>query len=320
MLSVEEECPYILLLKCMFWELNLNSKMKAYIELLRVHNLLGTALGVLSGVVALGIINIIPLIIAILSACMIAAAGYAINDYFDIEIDKINKPNRPLPSGRISPREALLLSYLMFIIGVIIALPIGIITTLFALVNAILMYYYSKTLKKTGLIGNLVVAFSTSATLFYGALAVAEWLGALYILWRIVPLVLMVFVLTLAREIVKGVEDVIGDSKAGVKTLAVTKGVDFALRTSLILTFIAIFLGILSYFTLGMGLIFLTFIIAGGILSIYSILDTMRSDNPIIRAARARRAMKIAMFLGLLGILLDRGLAVPYRTSLFNKN
>ncbi len=295
------------------------SKAIAYAELLRVHNLIGTALGVLAGAVALNIIATTPIIVAILSACMIAAAGYAINDYFDIEIDKINKPNRPIPSGRVSPREALVLSYTLFIAGVLIALPVGLITALFALMNAILMYYYSKTLKRVGLIGNITVAFSTSATLFYGALAVAEWLGRINILWKVVPLVLMVFTLTLAREIVKGVEDYIGDSAAGVRTLAVTKGVDFALKVSAILTVIAVLLGILSYYTLGMGLTFLIFILIGGALSIYSIIMTIKSEDPIKEAAKARRAMKIAMFLGLLGILLDRGIMALTRSTSFNK-
>ena len=295
------------------------TKAMAYAELLRVHNLIGTALGVLAGAVALNVIKIIPLTIAILSACMVAAAGYAINDYFDIEIDKINKPNRPIPSGRVSPKEALALSYVLFVAGVIIALPVGPLTTSFALINAILMYYYSKTLKKMGLVGNLVVAFSTSATLFYGALAVAEWVGCIDILWRVIPLVLMVFILTLAREIVKGVEDYVGDSTAGVKTLAVTRGIKSALKISAILTVIAVLLGILSYYTLGMGLTFLIFIMAGGLLSIYSIIATMKSENPVKEAAKARRAMKIAMFLGLLGILLDRGFVVLGRSTLFNK-
>ncbi len=295
------------------------TKLKAYAELLRVHNLVGTALGVLAGALAYGSLAPTPLLLAIFSACSVAAAGYAINDYFDIEIDKVNKPERPIPSGRVSPKEALLTSYLLFVLGVAVAIPIGPVTVSFAALNAILMYYYSKVLKKKGLIGNLTVAFSTSATLFYGALAISEWNDSLTNLWRIIPLVAMVFTLTLAREIVKGVEDVVGDSLAGVRTLAVIRGTSYALKVALVLTLVALLFGILSCFTLNLGTVFLAFTIIGALLSVYSIVKALRSEDHVKASAFSRRAMKIAMFLGLLGILLDRGTSSLWAHDIVNK-
>ena len=285
-------------------------KLKAYAELFRVHNLVATALGVIAGALLVEAPRLMPTLVAITSAVLIAAAGYAINDYFDIEIDKINKPERPLPSGRVSPREALLLSYPLFIIGPLVALIVGPVTASFAAINSVLMYYYSKTLKRLGFIGNLTVAFSTAATLFYGALAQVECIKEWYILILTLPVVVMTFCLGLAREIVKGVEDFYGDREKGVKTLAVVKGPETALSYALYLTVLSIALAFVSFITTPLSYIFLILTTAAGAFSVYSIVKAMKADDPVSASKYPRRVMKIAMFMGLISIILDRGVSL----------
>ncbi len=284
----------------------MTEKAKAYAELVRVHNLLGTALGVWAGTLLLGSIASFQALIAIASAVLIAAAGYAINDYFDVEIDKINKPQRPIPSGRVSPREAYRLSMAAFVAGSLIPLLIGPYTTLFAILNAVLMYYYSKDLKRKGFIGNLVVAFSTSATLFYGALAIAESRGVLGELASILPVVVLTFSLTLAREVIKGIEDFYGDRENSVKTLAVTLGPRRAARVALALLASCFPLAILSYIWTSLGTVFLSLTLLGALISTVSVVKVLRSEDPVREAARARRVTKVAMFLGITAIILDR--------------
>lgn len=286
--------------------------MKAYGELFRVHNLLGTALGVLAGALLVGTELNLQVIVAIASAVSIAAAGYAINDYFDVEIDRINKPERPLPSGRISPQAAYNSALLLFVIGSLLPLVVGPITTAFAIANAVLMYHYSKTLKRKGFIGNLTVAFSTSATIFYGALAVLEKLGKLDEIFYIIPVVVLTFTLTLAREVVKGIEDYYGDKENSVKTLAVLMGPKKAALAALLLTVSCIPLIALSYMWTRLGTIFLALTSTGALLSIFSIVKVLRSNDPISEAAKARRITKIAMFLGIMAILLDRLLSLAF--------
>ncbi|UXD21612.1 digeranylgeranylglyceryl phosphate synthase [Ignicoccus pacificus DSM 13166] len=285
-------------------------KLKAYLELVRAHNLLATALGVIAGSMLVVKPLLVPALIAIITAVMIAAAGYAINDYFDIEIDKINKPERPIPSGRISPREALLLSYPLFFLAPLIALIVGIFTALFAAINSVLMYFYSRSLKRMGLIGNLVVAFSTAATLFYGALAQVEWIKEWKVLALIMPVVLMTFFLGLAREIVKGVEDYYGDKANNVRTLAVVWGPHKALKTALILTIVSIIMAIISFFTTPLSYLFLALTVSAGIASVISIAKAMKGKDPVSAAKVPRRVMKIAMFVGLIAIILDRSLSL----------
>ena len=285
-------------------------KLKAYAELVRVHNLLATALGVLVGAMLVTSPEPFPALVATITAVMIAAAGYAINDYFDVEIDKINKPERPIPSGRISPKEALFLAYPLFIIGPAAAMLVGFITTLFASINSALMYYYSRKLKRLGVIGNLVVAFSTAATIFYGALAQAEWNGEWHVLILIMPVVLMTFFLGLGREIVKGVEDYVGDKAKGVRTLAVVWGPRRAIKVALVLTAIAALMAVISFFTTPLGYLFLVLTITGGALSTVSMIKALNSEDLVGSARVPRRVMKIAMFLGLVAIILDRGFSL----------
>jgi len=285
-----------------------SEKLLAYLELTRAHNLLGTALGVLAGALLVEDVATLPLAVAIVGAVLVAAGGYAVNDYFDIEIDKINKPERPIPSGRVSPKEAYALSLLLMGIGALISFVVGPVTGAFATLNAVLMYYYSKQLKRTGLVGNLAVSFSTASTILYGALAQLEWMKELQELWTVVPVFAMVFLLTLSREIVKGVEDYFGDKEGGVKTLAVVKGPKAALRIALIISVLALLSAYLAVPCVGLGLTFVAFVTLGGAISIISIYKCLKSEDPVRCASKPRRNMKVAMFLGLVGIIADRAL------------
>jgi geranylgeranylglycerol-phosphate geranylgeranyltransferase len=179
--------------------------------------------------------------------------------------------------------------------GAVAGFLVGPVTGAFAALNAVLMYYYSKWIKKTGLPGNLTVAFSTASTILYGALAELEWGGELVKLWTVLPVYAMVFLMTLSREIVKGV-----------RTLAVVKGPRNALEVALVLLLTSVACAYLAAWSVGLGPVFLTLVTLGGALSAVSIARCLRSTDPVRCAAKPRRAMKVAMFLGLLGIIADR--------------
>jgi len=270
--------------------------------------LLATALAVVAGSLLVKEVEPFPLIVAVASATLVAAGGYAVNDYFDIEIDRINKPQRPIPSGRVGAREAYLLSTFLLAAGALVAFSVGLATGLFATLNAFLMYYYSKWIKRTGLLGNIVVSFSTASTILYGALAELEWAGSLHQLWTTVPVFAMVFLMTLSREIVKGVEDFVGDSKAGVRTVAVIKGPRTALKVSLLLLALSIGCGYIAAWSVGLGALFVASITVGGAISLLALFKCASSPDPVACASKPRRLMKVAMFLGLVGIIADRAL------------
>ncbi len=142
------------------------------------------------------------------------AYGNIINDVFDLEVDRLAKSQRPLPSGRVSPRSANLLATTLAVGAFVISLFLPSPLALVVLVMIGLSYLYSWRLKGIAIVGNLVVAFLTGSTVVFGALAVGSlnlrvWLASLIIFWAF-----MLF------EVVKDIEDRRGDEQVGIVTIA----------------------------------------------------------------------------------------------------
>lgn len=149
-----------------------------------------------------------------IAAFVLLSAGNAINDYCDYEIDRINRPQRPLPSGRIRRRDALIFAILLIGIGIWLGTLINRNATGFAILVSITLVSYAFWLKRMPLIGNLVVSGLTGVTFVAGGVAIDSVQGTL------IPGI-FAFLFTTAREIVKDLEDTEGDLKNDVKTLAI---------------------------------------------------------------------------------------------------
>lgn len=154
---------------------------------------------------------------------LITAAANAINDYFDIEIDRINKPQRPLPAGTLSRREAVALVILAFAAALACAALIGPQALLISTGSGLLLYWYSARLKRTVLWGNLTVSLVTGLAFLFGGIAVGRIEAAL------VP-ALFAFFVNLGREIIKDMEDTEGDRAMQARTLPVVYGPEPARR------------------------------------------------------------------------------------------
>src|SRR5690606_27375337 len=137
---------------------------------------------------------------------LVSGAGNTINDYFDVRIDSINRPERPIPSGRATLKEALYFSYTLFALGTLLAFWINLICGFIALFNSLLLIFYAKTLKGTPLLGNLSIGYLTGSTFLFGASVFGfEGLDVLFVLFLLAALGIT------AREIVKDIEDIEGD-------------------------------------------------------------------------------------------------------------
>jgi len=287
----------------------LRQKLIAYVELVRAHNLVvvlfttyvGYAIVYRTLYASLGLDHWFPLIAAVV--VLVAAGGYAINDYFDRDIDAINKPERPIPSGRISPHEALFLSIVVGVAGLGIALLIGPLAFVYALVNAVLVYTYSWRLKRTGFIGNIVIAFNSASSIIFGGLAYAELVKAWHSLNTVIVVASIAFLLVLAREFVKGVEDYVGDKAHGVRTLAVTLGPK---RASLIALATILMVVVVSPLPFILGLYSIAYLVLAAIvdvIALYSTLKLVYAQDPVKEAAKARRALKICFLIGAIAFI-----------------
>jgi geranylgeranylglycerol-phosphate geranylgeranyltransferase len=155
--------------------------------------------------------------LAALAASFVLASGNIINDIHDVDIDKINRPERPIPSGKISRKKAYGL-YIFFIISsILISIFLNEFALIIILLSILLLYAYSKYLKSIPLIGNFTIAFLTGLVFIFGGVAVENPSAA------IVPAT-FAFLINLIREIVKDMEDVEGDEKVGVITFPIRYG------------------------------------------------------------------------------------------------
>ena len=190
--------------------------MNAYIEILRPWNALMAVITILLMALIAGIFNFNVLIAGIV-VFIATGAGNAINDYFDYKIDAINRPKRPIPSGRIKVKIAGIYSFLLFVAAIIIGFAIGFLPGIIVLFSSLLMIYYAHTLKSKCLIGNLSISFLTGLSFVLGGVVVNEVLISIY-------LGLFAFLMTMAREIVKDMEDMGGDKIEGATTLPIVYG------------------------------------------------------------------------------------------------
>jgi len=178
---------------------------------------------------------------------LVAAGGNVVNDIFDIEVDKINRPHRALPSGRMTIRQAWIYVGFLSILGIIFAwIPGRPISAIIVIIFEIIGYVYAAKVKTLGLAGNFMVAFSFAFGVLYGSMILAE-VTALSI-WYAIPIPAWLFFFTAflilqARETIKGAEDVEGDALRNVRTIARIYGY----KTAAIVAATLNFLGVISY-------------------------------------------------------------------------
>lgn len=192
---------------------------KHYIKLSRPANLALVAMVVL---IAATLFKPFPnfwrFLLAVLCPVLITAAGNALNDMCDVEIDRINKPKRPLPSGMISHDGAKGFMIAMFMIGNLAGLLLGFWSLFISLFIATpLLFWYAYRLRNVALVGNVVVAFLSALTFIFAAQAFGD------IKVGYIPF-LFTFVISVVREIVKDLEDLDGDEAHDSKTLPVMIG------------------------------------------------------------------------------------------------
>ncbi len=181
----------------------------------------------------------------VLSTVLIAAGGYVINDYADVEIDKINKPDRLIIGKYISLSRALNIYTSLTLLGISLALFIALHVDLYVLVFiqvivAGLLYFYAFNYKRQLLIGNIVIALLSGLTILlpfiYEAIAEVKALSCKYVYFDIAYIYAgFAFITTFIREIIKDAEDIEGDQTAHCQTLPIVIGIKF---TKFILTFL----------------------------------------------------------------------------------
>jgi geranylgeranylglycerol-phosphate geranylgeranyltransferase len=199
-------------------------KIKAIWELLRLEHGVMIAIAILIGsLIALkgeGFPSFYKFILTFLTALFLEASTFALNDYYDLEIDKKNKrTDRPLVRGDISPKTALFSFFILFPLGIISSFFVNTACFIIALITALLAILYDAKMKKIKLLGNFYIAYVMAIPFIFGGAAV---LGEDVLIFEIDPAIyiiaLIAFFAGSGREIMKDVMDFEGDVKKGVKS------------------------------------------------------------------------------------------------------
>jgi geranylgeranylglycerol-phosphate geranylgeranyltransferase len=266
--------------------------MNPYIEIIRPFTSFLSAFGVLTGALVAGSASPQLILTAAVAVFCISGAGIILNDVYDMKIDKINAPWRALPSKRMSKRNALVYSLLLFAAGILLAYSLNIYCFALAALNSILEFAYARNLKQVALVGNALDSWFVVSAFIFGALITG---GIIHVL----ILSILAFLANMGREIFGDIEDLKGDNKLGLKTLPILAGerVSWFIASSFIL--MAVCLSALPYYLGLMGLGYLVLVAAADLLFIFSIFQ-----EPKINQKVTKIAMLIAMVAFIAGALL----------------
>ena len=270
--------------------------MNPYIEILRPGNALMGAIAIILVAIIDKTISI-PIILAMIAVFFETAAGNVINDYFDYKIDLINKPERPIPSGRISLKNGRNYAYFLFLAGTICGFLISYLTNnwipfAIVLIADIVLYLYAYKLKSTPLIGNLTVGFMTGFGFVFGGFT----LNNPDIILTSIYLGFFAFVMTTAREIVKDIEDIEGDKIEGAKTLPILIGEKIPAMLAVCLIIIDSALCPLLYYYNIFGILYLVVIAIAVLLFLYSAFLIFKSQDRET-AKKVSKYLKIGMLI-----------------------
>ena len=275
-------------------------KVIGYIRLSRPQNDAIAGLSVLVGASVSGPVESWwKVFFACLSAFLISAGGNSINDVFDLDIDRINKPYRPLVKGDISVRSAVLFSVVLFSLGVLLTLGIKLVSVLLALAVSILLVIYSAALKKRPLWGNLAVALVSASAFAYGGVIGKDWRISL------IPAG-FAFLFHLGREVLKDIEDLKGDSSRGASTLPIRAGIAGSLAFISLVFALLVALSGLPYMLHVFSLLYLLIVIPGVDLILVYVMWSMWRDSSSSNLHRLSNLLKADMLLGLAAIYLGR--------------
>jgi len=277
-------------------------KIKSLLQLIRPELPISAGICVVVGqTIALGNIpGVDDLLLGFGLGLFLSSSAMIFNDLFDLEVDRINTPHKPIPSGKVTTREATVFGVITALIALLIAGWIAPMVRLLSLVLWILGFLYNWKLKASGLIGNLIVAANVAMTFILGGISVGE--GSNPLVWIFGAIA---FVFDLAEEIAGDAMDMDGDRKRGSRSLAILHGMRVALRISGVLFVVMI---VLSLLPVVLGETSLAYILPIGLMDVAIVFFGIRlmKGRTHEEGHRAMRGLYLSATIGLVAFILSR--------------
>jgi geranylgeranylglycerol-phosphate geranylgeranyltransferase len=222
------------------------------------------------------------------------AAAMVINDYYDRSIDAINEPARPIPSGTIKTKEALVFMALLSVVGFGFALWISVWCFVVAAISLVITGSYLTVGKRSGLPGNFLVSACVAIPFIYGSFVAINTVGLNVFLFAS-----MAFLANTGREITKGIVDTKGDRAEGIKTLAVRLGEKKAAIVAIMFYIFAVALTPVTWFLKLVSIWFIPFVLVTDVG--LTVCSALLLKNP--SRENSRRIKNIVLILFIFGLL-----------------
>ncbi len=279
--------------------MNFEKKFLAVIKIIRPVNVIITfaTISVAGLICSTESIHTVKILLASFSGAFVAAAGNVINDYFDVEIDKINRPERVIPQNLLTKKDALVLFAVLKFFAFYLALKIGSAAFVIVIFTSILLFLYSVKFKKIPLLGNFTVAFLTGLAFVYVAVSAGNWTCGIF------PAIFALLV-NFAREILKDIEDMEGDGKIGISTFPLKMGIEKSVLLISIITAFLIILTPIPYFLKIYNIQYFIFILIIVDSLFVLFIKELNRKNGTENIRKLSNLLKINMVLGLTAIYL----------------
>jgi geranylgeranylglycerol-phosphate geranylgeranyltransferase len=275
------------------------AKLSGLLKLMRPLNCIVMSFAVLVGVLLaaagnVGSLQWINLLFGGVTAFTLCSAAMVINDYYDYDIDRINEPHRPIPSGDVTKNAALVETGVLSVIGLAAAYAVSLYCLVFASAAWVIMAVYSTVGKRSGLAGNFLVSACVAAPFLYGSLIALNTITANVLLFAS-----MAFLSNTGREIAKGIVDVKGDASYHIKTMAVRFGEKTAALSAAFFFLFAVCLTVVPVVLSLVSIWFIPFVLVTDVglawCSISLVISPVREN--------ARKIKKLVLFLFIFGLL-----------------
>jgi len=274
------------------------SKISGYVRLMRPINCLMMGFAVIVGAALanpqFSNASELNLLYGFVTGYMLTAASMTINDYYDREIDAVNEPKRPIPSGLVEPKEALIFALVLTLTGFAAAYFTNIFCFVIAIIAWLIFVTYTTIGKRSGLPGNFLVSTCVTIPFIYGSFIIPDVYRSNVLIFASI-----VFLANTGREITKGIVDVEGDKIKEVKTLAVRFGGKVAAVVATSFYLFAVLLSPIPLFMQLVSLWFIPFVAVtdlGLVASSFMLLRDYSREN-------ARKIKRIVLLWFMLGLL-----------------
>ena len=240
------------------------------------------------------------LILGFLAGFFISGSEMVFNDYFDIDVDKVNRPEAPIPSNRVTPHEAFIFACALAAAGFVVSALLSLVSIAVIVLVWVVGFLYNWRFKEAGLLGNLMVSFSVAMTFVFGGVGVTGLANGVVLAFGA-----SAFTFDLSEEISSGIMDAEGDEKRSVRSLARVKGRAFAMRVSGLLLVFFIALTLVPYLAGWLGSVYLAMIIVVDVAVAVLGVSLVRSKTTEVGRKRGRQ-LYITLTLFIAALIVSR--------------